>query len=119
MMLMGIGDEAGGSLKSQIHATCDLGWKFIEPRGVEVPGYAKANLHDVPDAAFDIAAKEFEAAGIQPYCFGSTVMNWAKKVADPFAITVAEVKRAIPRMQRVGAKLVRIMSFKPGDECGM
>lgn len=115
-MLMGIGDEAGGSLKSQIHATSELGWKFIEPRGLEVPGYAKANLHDLPDAAFDIAAKEFEAAGIQPYCFGSTVMNWAKKVADPFAITVAEVKRAIPRMQRVGAKFVRIMSFKPGDE---
>lgn len=116
MKLMGIGDEAGGSLKSQIQATRDLGWQFIEPRGVEVPGFAKANLHDLPDTAFDIAAKAFEAAGIQPYCFGSTVMNWAKKVMDPFAITVAEVKRAIPRMQRTGAKFVRIMSFKPGDE---
>lgn len=116
MKLMGIGDEAGGSLKSQIQATRELGWKFIEPRGVEVPGFAKANLHDLPEAAFDVAAKEFEAAGIQPYCFGSTVMNWAKKVTDPFAITVAEVKRAIPRMQRSGAKFVRIMSFKPGDE---
>jgi len=26
------------------------------------------------------------------------------------------VKRAIPRMKRVGAKYIRIMSFKPGDE---
>ena len=115
-MLMGIGDEAGGSLESQIQATRELGWKFIEPRGVEVSGFAKANLHDIPDAAFDVAVKAFESAGIQPYCFGSTVMNWAKKVTDPFDITLAEVKRAIPRMQRVGAKFVRIMSFKPGDE---
>jgi sugar phosphate isomerase/epimerase len=116
MKLMGIGDEAGGSLKSQIRATSELGWKFIEPRGVEIPGFARANLHDIPDAAFDIVCREFESAGIQPYCFGSTVMNWARKVTDPFNLTVAEVKRAIPRMQRVGARFVRIMSFKPGDE---
>jgi sugar phosphate isomerase/epimerase len=116
MMLMGIGDEAGGSLKSQIQATRELGWKFIEPRGMEVPGYAKANLHDLPDAAFDIVCRELEAAGIQPYCFGSTIMNWAKTVETPFAVTLAEVKRAIPRMKRTGAKYIRIMSFKPGDE---
>jgi sugar phosphate isomerase/epimerase len=43
-------------------------------------------------------------------------MNWAKKVGDPFEITLAEVKRAIPRMKRVGAKYIRVMSFKPGDD---
>jgi sugar phosphate isomerase/epimerase len=43
-------------------------------------------------------------------------MNWSRRVEDPFEITLAEVKRAIPRMQRTGAKLVRIMSFKPGDD---
>ena len=116
MRLMGIGDEAGASLRSQLLATRELGWQFIEPRGMEVPGFAKANLHDLPDAAFALAVREFEAAGIQPYCFGSTVMNWAKQVADPFEITLAEVKRCLPRMQRVGAKFVRIMSFKPGAE---
>ena len=57
-----------------------------------------------------------EQGGVGVYCFGSTIMNWAKKVDDPFEITLAEVKRAIPRMQRVGAKYIRIMSFKPGDE---
>ena len=113
---MGIGDEAGSALTSQINATRDLGWQFIEPRGVEVPGFAKANLHDLPEAAFDLVVREFAVAGIQPYCFGSTVMNWAKQVADPFEITLAEVKRCLPRMERVGAKFVRIMSFKPGGE---
>ena len=43
-------------------------------------------------------------------------MNWAKKVGDPFEITLAEVKRAIPRMQRLGTQYVRIMSFKPDDD---
>lgn len=116
MILTGIGDEAANGIDGQIQATRELGWKHLEPRGVEVPGGAKANFHDIPDAAFDIAVKKLEDAGIQVYCFGSTVMNWAKKVSDPFDFTLAEVKRAIPRMQRTGAKYIRIMSFKPGDE---
>lgn len=116
MKLMGIGDEAGAGLESQLTATRELGWQFIEPRGVEVPGFAKANLHDIPPEAFDVFVKKFEEAGIHPYCFGSAIMNWAKQIADPFDITVTEVKRTIPRMQRVGAKYVRVMSFKPGDD---
>lgn len=116
MKLMGIGDEAANTIDGQIQATQELGWKFIEPRGLEVPGFPKANFHDIPDAAFDIAVQKFEAAGIQPYCFGSTIMNWAKTVETPYEVTLAEVKRAILRMQRVGAKFVRIMSFKPADD---
>jgi len=116
MKLMGIGDEAANSLDGQIRAAKELGWSAIEPRGMEVPGYTKANFHDIPDAAFDTALKKLDEAGVRPYCFGSTVMNWAKKVTDPFDITLAEVKRAIPRMKRTGAKFIRVMSFKPGDD---
>jgi sugar phosphate isomerase/epimerase len=116
MMFMGIGDEAGASLNSQLTATRELGWKFIEMRAVEMPGHAKANFHDVPEAAFDAALKQLETSGVQVYCFGSAVMNWAKQVGDPFDITLGEVKRCVPRMKRLGSKFVRIMSFKPGDE---
>ncbi|MGH8047293.1 MAG: sugar phosphate isomerase/epimerase family protein [Chthoniobacterales bacterium] len=115
MKLMGIGDEAGAAIDAQIDATLALGWKHIEMRAVEVPGFPKANFHDIPDAAFDIAAGKLAAAGLEVHCFGSTVMNWGKKVEDPFEITLAEVRRTIPRMQRLGAKFVRIMSFKPDD----
>ena len=115
MILLGIGDEASNTLEGQIRATQELGWKHLEMRGVEVPGFAKANFHDIPDKAFEIAVDQLQAAGLGVYCFGSTVMNWAKKVEDPFDVTVAEVKRCIPRMQRLGAKFVRVMSFKPGD----
>jgi len=116
MILTGIGDEAANSLDGQIKATRELNWRHLEMRGVELPGFPKANFHDLPDDAFDVAVRQLDTAGIGVYCFGSTIMNWAKRVNDPFEITLAEVKRAIPRMQRVGAKFVRIMSFKPGDD---
>jgi sugar phosphate isomerase/epimerase len=116
MILTGISDEAGASLDAQIRATRELGWKHIEARSVEVSGFPKANLHDIPDAAFDRVVDKLQEFGIAVYCFGSTICNWAKTIADPFDITLAEVRRAIPRMQRLGTKYVRIMSFKPGDE---
>jgi len=116
MILTGISDEAGAALESQIQATQELGWKHLEMRAVEVPGFPKANFHDIPEKAFGLAVDRLQAAGLGVYCFGSGVMNWAKKVTDPFEITLAEVKRAIPRMQKTGAKYIRIMSFKPGDE---
>lgn len=116
MVLTGIGDEAANTIEGQIAATKDLGWKHLEMRGVEVGGNPKANFHDLPDKAFDLAVAQLDKAGVGVYCFGSAIMNWAKKVDDPFEITLAEVKRTIPRMQRVGAKYVRIMSFKPGDD---
>jgi hypothetical protein len=43
--------------------------------------------------------------------FGSLIGNWAKKITDDFSITEAEISRAIPRMQRLGAKLIRVMSY--------
>jgi sugar phosphate isomerase/epimerase len=116
MKFMGIGDEGANSIDGQIKAARELNWDQIEMRGVEVPGFAKANFHDVPDEAFDMAARKLEEAGISVYCFGSAIMNWAKKVTDPFDVTMGEVKRAIPRMQRLDTKYVRIMSFKPGDD---
>jgi sugar phosphate isomerase/epimerase len=116
MTLTGIADEAGAGIDAQIRATKELGWSCIEARSVEVPGFPKANLHDLPDKAFDLAAARLHAAGIGVYCFGSTIMNWSKTVETPWETTLAEVQRAIARMQRLGTKFVRIMSFKPADE---
>ena len=115
MILTGIGDEAGNTIAAQILAAQELGWKHLEMRGVEVPGFPKANFHDIPDKAFEIALGRLVDADIGVYCFGSTIMNWAKTVETPFDVTLEEITRCIPRMQRVGAKFVRIMSFKPDD----
>ncbi len=115
MIYTGIGDEAGASLGSQIAAVSELGWTHLEMRAVSVNGGKKENFHDIPDPDFDQALRELDRANVRVYCFGSTIMNWAKRVDDPFKLTLDEVKRAIPRMQRTETKFVRIMSFKPGD----
>jgi sugar phosphate isomerase/epimerase len=116
MYLSGIADEAGSSIDTQIRATKELGWKHIEVRNVEVAGFPKANLHEISDAAFDIVVQKLGEAGIQVNCFGSTIGNWAKRIEDSFEITMGEVERAIPRMQRLGTKYIRIMSYKVRDE---
>ena len=116
MIFSGISDEAGNLLDTQIRASQELGWHHLEMRNVEVPGFAKSNFHDIPDAAFDLAVGKLGEAGIQVNCFASTIMNWAKTIETPFDVTLGEVRRAIPRMQRLGTKLVRIMSLKPADD---
>ena len=116
MILTGIGDEAGNTIDAQIAATKELGWNHVEARGVEAPGFPKANLHDIPDKAFDLVEHKLKENSISVHCFGSTIMNWAKTVETPWDVTLAEVKRAIPRMTRLGTRFVRIMSFKPKDD---
>ena len=109
MILTGIADEAGARIETQIKATKELGWEHIEARSVEVEGFPKANLHDIDDAAFDIVEQKLNESGVKIYAFGSTIANWGKKIDDPFDLS--DVERAIPRMQRLGTKYVRIMSY--------
>jgi len=115
LLCCGIGDEAGQTLKSQIDATLELGWKHLEVRNVTVPGHPKANLHDLTESAFEATAESLQAAGVTVYCLASTIGNWAKRIEDPFEITLAEVDRAIPRMRRLGTRFVRIMSYRVRD----
>lgn len=111
MILMGISDEAGALVEVQIKATRELGWNFLEARSVEVPGYPKANIHDVESQAFDILERQVKESGVGVYCFGSTIGNWAKKITVSFEPTLEEVSRAIERMQRLGSRYVRVMSY--------
>jgi len=117
MYLTGFADEAAPGIDGQILATKELGWRNIESRNID-----GKNIHNMPDDAFDVAAGKLDAAGVGINCFGSEIANWGKKITDPFEITLAEVKRAIPRMARLGTKMIRIMSYgilrdrPPGDQ---
>jgi sugar phosphate isomerase/epimerase len=108
--LTGIADEAGASLDVQIQAHKALGWDSIECRVVELDG-VKGNLHEIPEATFDAVCERLAVANMGVCGFGSLIGNWAKKITDDFSITAAEIDRAIPRMQRLGAKLIRVMSY--------
>lgn len=113
MYLTGFADEAGTDIDTQIRATKELGWTNIESRAI-----SGKNIHDLSDADFDVVCGKLAAAGVAINCFGSAIANWAKKIDEPFDSSLAEVRRAIPRMQRLGTRMIRIMSFavrKDGD----
>ncbi len=106
MFLSGFTDEAGKDLETQIKATRELGWTQISARTID-----GTNIHELPDDDFARVADRLDAAGLQVVEFGSLIGNWAKPIRSDFAITLAEIDRAIPRMQRLNTKLIRIMSY--------
>jgi len=106
MYLTGFADEASRGIEGQITATRELGWTHIESRNVD-----GVNIHDLPEADFDRVAGLLEDAGIHINCFGSAIANWGKSITEPMDSSLAEARRAIPRMHRLGTKLIRIMSF--------
>lgn len=108
MYLTGFADEAARGLDGQIRATTELGWRFIESRNID-----GVNIHNLPEADFEAAVEKLAAAGIGINCFGSAIANWAKDVRKPFDVDLDETRRAIPRMQRLGTRLIRIMSYPP------
>jgi len=111
MYLTGFADESADSIDDQIRATRELGWHNIESRNIN-----GKNIHDLPDAEFDEVCAKLEASGVKINCFGSAIANWGKKITDPGDSSLAEARRAIPRMKRLGTKMVRIMSFAILDE---
>ncbi len=106
MYFTGFADEAAAGVDGQIKATLELGWRDIESRNID-----GKNIHDLGDAEFEAAAAKLAAAGVRINCFGSAIANWAKQIDQPFDSSLAETTRAIPRMQKLGTKLIRVMSF--------
>ena len=106
MFLTGFADEAASDIAGQIRATRELGWNWIESRRV-----GSGNIHDIPDAEFEQVVAALDGSGVGINCFGSAIANWGKHVDQPFESSLAETARAIPRMQRLGTTMVRIMSF--------
>jgi sugar phosphate isomerase/epimerase len=106
MKLTGFADEASRDLAKQIAATREIGWSAISTRMI-----GPHNIHEMAEADFEAAADQLDAAGIEVPEFGSLIGNWAKTIDSDFELTLAEIDRAIPRMQRLGTKLVRVMSY--------
>lgn len=107
MYLTGFADEAGKEIKTQIKATKELGWSNIELRATGFSG----DLAAMTDAEFDEFCGILLPSGVKINCFGSGIANWGKDVSLPFEDTKKEVMASIPRMQKIGCKMVRIMSY--------
>jgi len=106
MKITGFADEASPSLEKQIAATKELGWEYISARGID-----GKNIHDLSDSAFESAAQQLNDANILVPEFGSLLGSWAKPIDSDFNLTLGEIERCIPRMKRLGASIVRVMSY--------
>ena len=106
MFFSGIADEAGKPLETQIRAHQDLGWKHIEVRSVD-----DTTLADADDETFERIHARLQEAGMQVSCFAGAVANWAREVSEPDDKDIAELRSSIPRMRKMGAPFIRIMSY--------
>lgn len=114
MYLTGFADEAADDLKGQIQVTKLLGWENIEARKIN----GKLISH-LSDHEFNCIQQKLEKADIGINCFASTIANWQRTVNSPLEEDLMEARRILPRMKKLGTKMVRIMSYAPlRDEKG-
>lgn len=108
MYYTGFADEAGDSIEVQIKATQALGWSHIEARSVD-----GVNLTDITDKQFDQVCEKLAAANIRINCFASAIANWSRdpRRDEDVRYSIEALRRAIPRMQRLGCSMIRGMSY--------
>lgn len=106
MYFSGIADEAGTSIDAQIRAHQELGWKHIELRNVN-----GINVTDLCEETFQEVAEKVADAGLGVSDFGSQLCNWARPIINHPDIDRQELLRAIPRMQELGCRFIRTMSY--------
>jgi sugar phosphate isomerase/epimerase len=111
MYFTGFADEASSDFDGQLKATKELGWKNIEVRRL-----CGGTLASITDSQFDEVCAKLEEYGISFNCYGSGIGNWAKPITAPPDSSYEEMRKAIPRMQKLGIKFIRIMSFSVAKE---
>lgn len=114
MFLTGFADEASSDLAVQIQATRELDWQYIETRNIN-----GKTLGTLSDGEFAGVEEQLAAASVKFNCYGSSIANWAchPRKEEDFQRSLADLQCAIPRMHKLGIKLLRGMSFlTPADE---
>ncbi len=111
MFFTGISDEAGADINAQIKATKALGWDFLEARAM----YG-ANLALMTDKDFADLEEKLAEAKLSISCFSSGIANWAKPITQDPESSYDEMRKAIPRMQKLKIPMIRIMSFFVPEE---
>jgi sugar phosphate isomerase/epimerase len=109
MTITGIADEGSPELKEQIRIHKTLGWDTLELRLI-----GKTNICAIDDAAFDEVYRTLQEEKMGVVCLASSIANWARPITSDFQVDVEELKTAIPRMQRLNTRFIRVMSY-PND----
>lgn len=104
--LSGFTDEASSDLDKQIAITKSLGWTHLSARTI-----GSANIHDISETEFEQACDKLISAKIEVAEFGTLIGSWGKSIMSDWEVTLGEIERCIPRMQRLGVQHARIMSY--------
>lgn len=109
MIYSGFADEAGQDIETQIKATKEIGWSNIEARDID-----GVNITDISEEKFEEVYGKLNDAKVNIHCFGSAVANSRKEVRNVEDILYSReaLKRAIPRMQKLGTNIIRGMAYK-------
>jgi len=121
MYLTGFADEASGNFDLQIKVTKELGWNHIESRAIQIVNpetgeTESANLAFLSDEAFAAVEQKLNESSVKINCFGSGIANWSQSILDSPEHSYEEMRRAVPRMKKLGIPMVRIMSFAVPQE---
>ncbi len=106
MILTGFTDEAASDLAGQIKVTKALGWDYMSLRMID-----GTNIHDLSEAQFESVCEALAEAGIKAAEFGTMIGSWAKTIHSDWDLTLGEINRCITKMQKLGVKYARIMSY--------
>ncbi len=112
MIITGIGDESGKSLQAQIDAHKELGWNAIELRLVDGVNVSTTAFSDdkFEEVVETLAKNNMSVTG-----FASAIGNWSRPINGDFSIDVEDLKVTAKRMNRLGTKYTRIMSWVDKD----
>jgi len=107
MYLTGIADEASQNIETQIEVTRQLGWNAIESRFIN-----GKNIHDLSEEAFDQVCETLDGSGVHINAFGIRHRQLGKRCTRRLFDHRGRDQPTIPRMKKLGAKFVRVMSYK-------
>lgn len=107
VVLTGFTDEAASDIDGQIAICRKLGWNRIDLRAVD-----GVNIVNLDEREFDRVCEKIEEAGIEAVSFGSEIANWGRRIDEPLDRDLEEIERAVPRMRRLGVRMIRIMSYR-------
>lgn len=104
----GFSDEASTDFRKQIEAATELGWENIESRKI-----GDKDLSSLTEEEFEVVSGLLTDGGIKINCYGSAVANWGKdpRRQEDFDASIKELRNVIPRMEKLGIKTLRGMSF--------
>ena len=113
MIITGISDEAGKDIKTQIKAHKELGWSALELR---LHNGVNASTTDFTEEQFNEVRRALDDAEMTVTGFGSAIGNWSRNIRGDFSIDVEDLKIAAKRMNILGTKYIRTMTWVPDKD---